>query len=52
VSPYRATLGVAGHAAKHGKPKALSILAHKVGRTVYFLLARERAFEMKRFLAA
>jgi transposase len=39
-------------AAKHGKPKALSILAHKVGRTVYFLLARERAFEMKRFLAA
>ena len=39
-------------AAKHGKPKALSILAHKLGRSVYFLLARERAFEMKRFLVA
>ncbi len=39
-------------AAKHGKPKALSILAHKLGRTVYFLLAKERAFEMKKFLAA
>jgi hypothetical protein len=36
----------------HGKPKALSILAHKIGRAVYFLLARERAFEMKTFLAA
>jgi transposase len=39
-------------AAKHGKPKALSILAHKLGRTVYYLLLRNEAFDMQRFLAA
>jgi transposase len=38
-------------ATKHGKPKALSILAHKLGRTVYHLLSRERAFDMNRFLS-
>ena len=37
-------------ATKHGKPKALSILAHKLGRTAYFLLTKERAFDMNRFL--
>jgi transposase len=36
---------------KHGKPKSLSILAHKLGRTVYYILLRERAFDMKKFLA-
>lgn len=36
---------------KHGKAKALSILAHKMGRTVYYMLLRERAFDMKKFLA-
>jgi len=35
----------------HGKAKALSILAAKLGRAVYFMLRRERAFEMQRFLA-
>lgn len=39
-------------AAKHGKPKALSTLAHKLGRTVYYLLLRQEAFDMQRFLAA
>ncbi len=39
-------------ASKHGKPKALSILAHKLGRTVYYLLLRDEAFDMQRFLAA
>ena len=39
-------------ASKHGKPKALSILAHKLGRTVYYLLHRDEAFDMQRFLAA
>jgi transposase len=38
-------------AGKHGKAKALSILASKLGRTVYFMLSKERVFEMERFLA-
>jgi transposase len=37
--------------AKHGKAKALSILAHKIGRAVYFMLSRGTAFDQKRFLA-
>jgi transposase len=37
---------------KHGKPKALSILAHKLGRAVYHLLQREIVFDMNKFLAA
>jgi len=35
---------------KHGKAKALSILAHKLGRAAYFMLARKRAFDLERFL--
>ena len=35
---------------KHSKAKALSILAHKLGRAVYFMLARKRAFDLERFL--
>jgi len=35
---------------KHGKAKALSILAHRIGRAVYFMLARQRAFDLERFL--
>jgi transposase len=38
-------------AGRHGKAKALSILAAKLGRTVYIMLSKERAFEMERFLA-
>jgi len=37
-------------AGRHGKAKALSILASKLGRTVYFMLSQDRAFEMERFL--
>jgi transposase len=37
---------------KHGKGKALTILAHKLGRAVYFLLRREERFNLKTFLAA
>ena len=36
---------------KYGKGKALSILAHKLGRTVYFMLKRNQAFDADRFLA-
>ena len=38
-------------ASKHGKGKALSILAAKLGRAVYLILSKERVFEMDRFLA-
>jgi transposase len=37
-------------ARKHGKSKALSILAAKLGRTTYYMLTRKTAFEMERFL--
>jgi transposase len=37
---------------KHGKAKALSILAHRLGRTVYYMLLRQRAFDMQKFLAS
>ena len=39
-------------ASKHGKGKALAILSHKLGRTVYYMLKRGQAFDMKRFLSA
>jgi transposase len=35
---------------KHDKGKALSILAHKLGRAVYFMLKRQVAFAMEIFL--
>lgn len=35
---------------KHGKGKALTILAHKLARAVYFMLKRHTAFEMDKFL--
>ena len=38
-------------AQKHGKPKALTLLAHKLGRAVYFMLKRKQFFDQERFLA-
>jgi transposase len=35
---------------KHDKGKALSILAHKLGRAVYCMLKRKEAFDMRIFL--
>lgn len=35
---------------KHGKSKALSILAHKLGRATYYMLKRKQAFDMNKFL--
>lgn len=35
---------------KHGKKKALGVLAAKIGRAVYFMLKRRKAFDRKRFL--
>jgi transposase len=39
-------------AKKHGKGKALSILAHKIGRAVFYMLTRETVFSMDKFRAA
>jgi transposase len=36
---------------RFGKGKALSILAHRLGRAVYFMLRRGKAFDRARFLA-
>jgi transposase len=35
---------------KHGKGKALTILAHKLARAVYYMLKRKTAFDMEQFL--
>src|SRR5206468_2225424 len=37
---------------KHGKAKALTVLAHKLGRAVYYMLTREQAFDLQRFVPA
>jgi len=36
---------------KHGKAKALSILAHRLGRAVYYMMLRKKVFDMNKFLA-
>ena len=35
---------------KHGKAKALSILAQRLGRAVYYMLLRQKAFDKEKFL--
>jgi transposase len=35
---------------KHGKGKALTVLAHKLARAVYYMLRRETVFDMRTFL--
>lgn len=37
---------------KHNKARALTILAHKIGRAVYFMLKRKQAFNQERFLGS
>src|SRR5712692_8867863 len=37
---------------KHGKAKARTVLAHKLARAVYYMLTREQAFELQRFVTA
>src|SRR5262245_9017070 len=37
---------------KHGKGKALSILAHKIGRAVFYMLSRGTVFSTDKFRAA
>lgn len=38
-------------ARKHGKGKAISILAHRLGRTVYHMLRKGEAFDSERFFS-
>jgi transposase len=40
---------LARKAKKHGKPKALGILAARLGRAVYHMLRQKKAFDPKRF---
>ena len=35
---------------KHGKGKALTVLAHKLARAVYYMLKREMRFDMDTFV--
>ena len=42
--------GNSGRAKKHDKGKALTILAHRLARAVYYLLKRKTAFDMDKFL--
>jgi hypothetical protein len=35
---------------RHGKAKALSILAHRLGRAVYYILLCDNPFDMRKFL--
>ena len=35
---------------KHGKGKALTVLAHKLARAVYYIVKRDTAFDMHKFL--
>jgi transposase len=37
---------------QHGKAKALTVLAHKLGRAVYYMRTREQAVALQRFVAA
>ena len=37
---------------KHGTATALTVLAHKLGRAVYYMLTREQAFDLHRFVVA
>jgi transposase len=37
---------------KHGKAKALTVLAQKLARAVYYMLSRHQAFDLKRLVAA
>jgi transposase len=45
VKKYKAKL-----VKKHGRAKALTILAHKIGRAVYYILKRKEVFNLESFL--
>ena len=37
---------------KHGKGKALTVLAHKLARAVYYIWKKDQVFDQEKFLAA
>ena len=37
---------------KHGKGKALTVLAHKIARAVYYIWKQDKVFDQQKFLAA
>jgi transposase len=37
---------------RHGKGKSLSVLAHRLGRAVFYMLKRRKAFDMTSFLSS
>lgn len=47
----QAQKAIARLASKHGKGKALSILAHRLGRAVYVMLNKRQPFDTARFMA-
>jgi len=48
--PGKASFAQLDH--KPGTAQALTGLAHKLGRAVYYLLTREQAFDLTRFVTA
>jgi transposase len=38
--------------AQHGKKKAINVLAHKLGRAVYYMMSRQQCFDLKKFCSA
>lgn len=42
---------IAKQARKYGKGKALSILAHRIGRTIYAMLKQGRPFHLEQFMS-
>jgi transposase len=48
----RAQRYVARLAQKHGKGKALTLLAHKLARAVYYMLRRGQAFDVTKFFSS
>ncbi len=35
---------------RHGKPRALSIISHKLGRAVYYMLSQQKVFDLQKFI--
>lgn len=35
----------------YGKPKAMSLLAHRLGKAVYFMMLRGKPFDQHKFFA-
>ena len=36
---------------KYGKSKAMTIMSHKIGRAIYFMLKRKKFFDLEKFMS-